>query len=87
MADGGRSVDEIWRYVAMCAVTACVSLVLGQFLPNRNIVTTDQLNTATTVLSNGQNEQAKQIRDLSNQVATLTGALEEESKLRARGHQ
>jgi TolA-binding protein len=83
VADGPAraGVDEIWRYLAMCAVTACASLILGQFLPNRNIVTTDQLNAATARLQDGQNSQAQQIANLSQQVATLTGELQMQNRL------
>lgn len=77
---GGRLVPEIWRYLACMAVTALVSLLFGQFLPNRNIVTSDQLDKATVTLQQGQAAQAAQIGNLSTEVARLSGALDAKNK-------
>lgn len=73
--EGGRLVSEIWRYVACCAITACVSLLIGQFIPNRNIATIDQLNATANRLESGQQSQQVEISALSTQVANLNGQL------------
>jgi hypothetical protein len=73
-----RSSDGVWKWVAGIVAASLIGLLTGQFLPNRNVVTNDQLNNATKVLADGQIAQQAQIQRLTEQVANLNGKLERE---------
>jgi hypothetical protein len=74
----GRSSDGVWKWVAGIIAAALIGLLTGQFLPNRNVVTSDQLVAATRVLADGQIAQQAQIQRLTEQVANLNGRLEQQ---------
>lgn len=76
-----RLVDSIWKYTTAVAVSLLIGLLVGQYNPNRNVVTTDQLNAATLRLENGQSAQATQIGALTTQVAVLTTELKLQNKI------
>jgi hypothetical protein len=76
MADDkdSRSVD-VWKYTTAIAVSLLLGIMGGQFLPNRSIVTSDQLAAATLTLREGQSAQQAQIDELGKTVSELTGEL------------
>jgi len=78
---GTRLVYSIWKYTTAVAVSLLIGLLVGQYNPNRNVVTTDQLNAATLRLENGQSAQATQIGALTTQVAVLTTELKLQNKI------
>ena len=62
--------DDVWKWIAIGMTGAFFGLLLGQYTPNRNIVTTDQLNQhiATETQSFGSiNEKLDTITDYVNQ--------------------
>jgi hypothetical protein len=74
--------ETIWRYTTAVAVSLLIGLIVGQYQPNRSVVTTDQLNAATTRLETGQANQETQIEALTTQVAVLTAELKLQNKIR-----
>jgi ABC-type transporter Mla subunit MlaD len=67
--------DYIWRYVATAALAALGGVLTGQFIPNRNIATTQELNDSIRTLQTSVDEQNREIGDLKTSVAQLTGEL------------
>lgn len=45
---GFRIPDAMWKYAAVGFATLCLGIIEGQFVPNRNIVTQDQLATTNS---------------------------------------
>ena len=70
-----RGFVDVWKYTTAIAVSLLIGLLSGQFIPNRNIVTTDQLNVSTKILYDGQISQQEQITALTATVNELTGEL------------
>jgi hypothetical protein len=66
---------DVWKYLTAIGFSLLFGLIGGQFIPNRNIVTTDQLNSATSRLESGQATQAAEISALTTQVAVLSTEL------------
>ena len=44
---GFRIPDAMWKYAAIAFASLCLGIIEGQFVPNRNIVTQDQLMALT----------------------------------------
>lgn len=61
-----RNWDQVWKYVAIAAMSLCAGIMEGQVVPNRNIVTQDQIK-----------DFASKLDILNNQVGTLNAQLAE----------
>ena len=65
----------LWRLIAGCAVSLLLGVLSGQYIPNRNIVTNDQLNTALAPMQTSLAAQSVQISTLTVEVSELRGEL------------
>ena len=65
----------VWKYSTAIAVSLLIGLITGQFIPNRNIVTTDQLNSTVAPLQAQVALSNQQTADMRDQLARLTGEL------------
>jgi hypothetical protein len=70
-----RDTSAVWKYATAVTVSLLIGILTGQFIPNRNIATTDQLNAAMQPMQASVIEQSRQLDDLKNQVSQLTGEL------------
>lgn len=65
---------EVWRWLVGLLLGGMIATVLGQFTPNRKIVTSDQLEPLTNAIT----EQTREISDLKVQVSEMRGELQAE---------
>lgn len=72
--------DNAWRYVAIAVIGILGGLVTGQFVPNRNIVTADQLAPLTAAIT----ADTAQIQSLTGQVSEMRGELQAQKLLSSR---
>jgi hypothetical protein len=72
---------DVWKWIAISAMSGLIGLLGGQFIPNRSIVTSDQLTAATKELKEGQQSQQIEIENLTTQVAVLTTELKLQNKI------
>lgn len=56
-----RNGGDVWKWISMVLIGLVIGMLEGQFQPNRNVVTTDQLNSATAVT-------AAQIKDINSKL-------------------
>jgi len=63
-------------------VAFSAAMIAGQFLPNRNIVTADQLEKTTALFQTEIATLNTQMSSLSKEVAELTGELKAEREMR-----
>jgi hypothetical protein len=75
LPENGRIPDDVWKYLTAVGFSLLIGVIGGQFIPNRNIVTTDQLNAATLVLQQSQLSTNSKVDELAKQVATMNGEL------------
>lgn len=66
--------NEIWKYVAISALSLCAGLLTGQYMPNRNLVTKDDLQP----LMEHQQQTDTQLLTVQKTLAEIKGKLEAE---------
>jgi hypothetical protein len=66
---------DVWKYTTAVAMSLLIGVLAGQFIPNRNIVTTDQLNATIEPLKEQIRVSNEQTADMKDQLAKLTGEL------------
>jgi hypothetical protein len=74
--------DDFYKTGFWAAVAFIVALMVGQYSPNRNIVTVDQLNNSTKSFDAQTKEMNLKLDKISNDVATMKGQLEEMHKIK-----
>lgn len=75
MSDTTANGNNIWKYIAISAVSALGGLLTGQFIPNRSIVTTTELSANFSPVNQQLAAQSLQISDLKDAVAELKGEI------------
>ncbi len=65
----------VWKYIAICALSALGGLITGQFMPNRNVVTNDQMDAKLVPLIAAQSAQYLEIESMRDSVNDLKGQL------------
>lgn len=73
---GFRIPDAMWKYAAIGFASLCLGIIEGQFVPNRNIVTQDQLMALTVKIDALATQQNVTAQD----VAEIKGLLKESGK-------
>lgn len=73
---GFRIPDAMWKYAAIAFASLCLGIIEGQFVPNRNIVTQDQLMALTVKIDALATQQNVTAQD----VAEIKGLLKESGK-------
>ena len=71
MSEPTSAWDSVWKWIAMSAVGALAGLLLGQFTPNRNIVTMDQLNAHIK-------DESQELRDINRKLDGVTDFISEQ---------
>jgi len=71
-----RGTSDVWKWIAIAALGALAAMLEGQFQPNRNVVTVDQLNTATTATTAQISDINKKLDDVKTTVDYLKGRAE-----------
>lgn len=71
-----RGTSDVWKWIAICALGIIGGLLEGQFNPNRNVVTVDQLNSATSVTASQIADINKKLDDVKTTVDYLKGRAE-----------
>lgn len=66
---------NIWRYVAISALSVIAGLVTGQLNPSRQVVTVEQMNAALVPMQTAQTNELLEISSLRDRVNDLTGQL------------
>lgn len=67
--------ESVWRYIAICSFGIIAGLLTGQYNPNRNLVTVDQMNLALAPMQAAQSNELAKIDELNNTVSDLKGQL------------
>ena len=67
--------ESVWRYIAICSLCIIAGLLTGQYNPNRNLVTVDQMNSALAPMQATQSNELAKIDELNNTVSDLKGQL------------
>ncbi len=65
----------IWKYIAICSLSALGGLITGQFMPNRSVVTSDQLDAKFAPFLASQSTESLEIESLRDSVNDLKGQL------------
>lgn len=66
----------VWQWIAIAAVGIILGMLEGQFQPNRNVVTIDQLNSATNSTAGQIADLNKKLDDVKTTVDYLKGRAE-----------
>jgi hypothetical protein len=64
-------VSEIWRYIAVSAISVCVAFIIGNFVPNRNIVVKEDLTTAINAQKASTDQLVSSNDTLSNRLLSV----------------
>ena len=67
---------NVWQWIAIAALGIIGGMLEGQFQPNRNVVTVDQLNTATNATAGQIADINKKLDDVKTTVDYLKGRAE-----------
>lgn len=67
--------ESVWRYIAIGSFGIIAGLLTGQYNPNRNLVTVDQMNSALAPMQATQSNELTKIDELNNTVSDLKGQL------------
>lgn len=65
----------IWKYIALCSLSALGGLITGQFMPNRNVVTNDQMHEELVPIVTAQQAEYQETQSLRDSVNDLKGQL------------
>jgi TolA-binding protein len=77
---GRRNWDAAWKYVAIASLSVCLGIIEGQFTPNRNLVTQDQLSKVEQSLSGKVDELNSQIYSMAQDIAVIKGELQQQNQ-------
>jgi hypothetical protein len=65
----------------MVCLGAIGGLLTGSIVPNRNVVTVDQLEKILAPINQTMRDQNRQLKDIDEKVSNLTGQIDEQDKL------
>lgn len=71
-----KGTSDVWKWIAICALGVIGGMLEGQFNPNRNVVTVDQLNSATGATASQIADINKKLDDVKTTVDYLKGRAE-----------
>lgn len=66
----------VWQWIAICAMGIILGMLEGQFQPNRNVVTEDQLNASQATTTAQIADINKKLDDVKTSVDYLKGRAE-----------
>lgn len=72
---------SVWKYIAICSLSAMGGLLTGQFNPNHNVVTNDQMDEKLRPLQAALQAQAMDTQSLRDSFNDLKGQLKAQKLL------
>lgn len=73
----------IWKYAAISAISLLIGMVTGEYNPNRNIVTADQMSAQYNMILQTLGDMKTEQSDLKNMVYDMRGQLRGEREFKA----